>query len=294
VLKSVVRAGEAFVTVTLYDGLRLARSGFESSIAYRSVAVVGSAHEVIDETEKRRVLDLFVDRVLPGRAEEVRPSNEQELRLTLMVAVSIDEASAKVSRGPTEDDEDDQDLPVWSGTVPARVVFGDPVPDTNGAMAHGGVALGANAPGPTVNLEDLRQQIQRITPVDAREDLSIGLTLDRLNWPGDPFSESDNDHHVTASSFVISSRGVILHLHRRLGIWVQPGGHVDAGESPEEACVRETVEETGLAAHHLDPANESPDVFWFDFDAAIERAEPSLAAALKKLAEASVGFGVTD
>jgi 8-oxo-dGTP pyrophosphatase MutT (NUDIX family) len=179
-----------------------------------------------------------------------------------------------------------------------------------------------------VTLADLRQQIQRITPVDAREELSIGLTLDRLNWPGDPFSESDNDHHVTASSFVISSRGVILHLHRRLGIWVQPGGHVDAGESPDEACVRETVEETGLAVHHLDPvvlfhvdvhpgprghthydlryvlvgepldphpsANESPDVFWFDFDAAIERAEPSLAAALEKLAESSVGFGVTD
>ena len=144
VLKSVVRAGEAFVTVTLYDGLRLARSGFESSIAYRSVAVVGSAHEVIDEAEKRRVLNLFVDRVLPGRAAEVRPSNEQELRLTLVVAVSIDEASAKVSRGPTDDDDEDQSLLVWSGTVPARVVFGEPVPDTNGAMANGGVALPAS------------------------------------------------------------------------------------------------------------------------------------------------------
>src|SRR5665213_3656662 len=63
VLKSLVRAGEAFVTVTLYEGLRLARSGFESSIAYRSVAVVGSAHEVVDEREKKRLLDLFVDRV---------------------------------------------------------------------------------------------------------------------------------------------------------------------------------------------------------------------------------------
>jgi nitroimidazol reductase NimA-like FMN-containing flavoprotein (pyridoxamine 5'-phosphate oxidase superfamily) len=144
VLKSVSRAGEAFITVTLYDGLRLARSGFESSIAYRSVAVVGSAHEVIDEREKRRVLNLFVDRVLPGRADEVRPSSEQELRLTMVVAVSIDEASAKVSRGPTEDDEDDRDLPVWSGTVPARVVFGDPLPDTNGAMASGDVALPAS------------------------------------------------------------------------------------------------------------------------------------------------------
>jgi len=179
-----------------------------------------------------------------------------------------------------------------------------------------------------VTSEDLRQQLQRLTPVDAREDLSLSLTLDRLTWPGDPFSETENDHHVTASSFVISSRGVILHRHRRLGIWVQPGGHVDAGESPEAACLRETIEETGLVVHHLDPVvlfhvdvhpgprghthydlryvlvgepldprppeNESPDVFWFDFAAAVERAEPTLAAALEKLAGSIVSFGVTD
>jgi len=144
VLKSVIRAGEAYVTVTLYDGLRLARSGFESSIAYRSVAAVGEAREVVDETEKRRVLDLFVDRVLPGRSTEVRPSSDQELRLTMVVAVSIDEASAKVSSGPTDDDDEDQDLPIWSGTVPARVVFDGPVADTNGAMASGDVALPAS------------------------------------------------------------------------------------------------------------------------------------------------------
>jgi hypothetical protein len=144
VLKSVVRAREAFITVTLYDGLRLARSGFESSIAYRSVAVVGEAEEVLDATEKRRVLDLFVDRVLPGRAEEVRASTDQELRLTLVVAVTISEASAKVSRGPTDDGDEDQGLPIWSGTVPARVVFDDPVPDTNGAMANGDLPLPAS------------------------------------------------------------------------------------------------------------------------------------------------------
>lgn len=179
-----------------------------------------------------------------------------------------------------------------------------------------------------MTLEELRLQIERITPVDAREAVSIEMTLDRLTWPGDPYSESENVHHVTSSSFVISSRGVILHRHRRLGIWVQPGGHVDPGESPEEACVRETIEETGLVVHHLSPAelfhvdvhpgpkghthydlryvltgepldprppaHESPDVFWFDFDVAPERAEPTLGAALKKLDTSREIFGVKD
>jgi len=78
---------------------------------------------------------------LAGRAEEVRASSEQELRLTMVVAVDIDEASAKVSSGPTEDDEHDAALPIWSGTVPARLVFGAPVPDSNGAMATGDIEV---------------------------------------------------------------------------------------------------------------------------------------------------------
>lgn len=141
VMKSVVRSGEAFVTVTLYDGLRLARSGFESSIAYRSAVVIGAASEVTDDVEKTRVLNLFVDRVLPGRAQEVRPLSDQERRLTLVVAVSIDEASAKISAGPTDDEPEDQELAIWSGTVPARLVFDAPIPDTNGAMAAGEMAI---------------------------------------------------------------------------------------------------------------------------------------------------------
>jgi len=139
VLKSLVRDGEAFVTVTIFDGIRVARSGFESSIAYRSVVVVGEAHEVIDAVEKRRLLDRFVDRVLPGRALESRPITESEQRLTMLVAVQIDEASAKVSVGETDDDLEDQALPIWSGTIPARLVFEEPVPDTRGAMATGEV-----------------------------------------------------------------------------------------------------------------------------------------------------------
>lgn len=144
VMKALVRDGEAFVTVTLYDGLRLARSGFESSIAYRSAVVVGSAREVLDERDKARVLSLFTDRVLPGRAKEVRAMTSQELRLTMVVAVSIDEASAKISSGPTDDDEADQLLPIWSGTVPSHFSFLSPVPDVNGAMASGNIEVPAS------------------------------------------------------------------------------------------------------------------------------------------------------
>ena len=96
VMKAVVKSGVACVSVTLYDGLRLARSGFESSIAYRSVVVFGAATQVTDDRDKARILDLFVDVILPGRANEVRPMLDAERRLTMVVAVAIDEASAKV------------------------------------------------------------------------------------------------------------------------------------------------------------------------------------------------------
>jgi hypothetical protein len=141
VMKAVVDRGEACISVTLYDGLRLARSGFESSIAYRSVVVFGAATQVTDDDEKARVLNMFVDAVLPGRASEVRAMNDSERRLTMVVAVNIDEASAKVSSGPTDDPDEDLDLPVWSGTVPARIQFSAPIPDTNGAMAAGTISV---------------------------------------------------------------------------------------------------------------------------------------------------------
>jgi nitroimidazol reductase NimA-like FMN-containing flavoprotein (pyridoxamine 5'-phosphate oxidase superfamily) len=144
VMKAVVASGEACISVTLYDGLRLARSGFESSIAYRSVVVYGAASLVSDDTEKARILDIFVDAVLPGRASEVRAMNDAERRLTMVVAVVIDEASAKLSSGPTDDSDEDMDLPVWSGTVPARILFNEPIPDTNGAMGAGTIAVPAS------------------------------------------------------------------------------------------------------------------------------------------------------
>lgn len=140
-MKSVLTAGRASLTVTIYDGLRLARSGFESSIAYRSVVVVGEVHRIDDEAAKSRVLDLFVDAVLPGRAREVRPMTDRELRLTMVLALTIDEASAKVSAGPTEDSDEDMALPIWSGVVPARLHFATPVASRDGAMASAQVEL---------------------------------------------------------------------------------------------------------------------------------------------------------
>jgi 8-oxo-dGTP pyrophosphatase MutT (NUDIX family) len=177
-------------------------------------------------------------------------------------------------------------------------------------------------------IDRLREQLAMIEPVDEREATSRTRTVDRLTWTDDPFDEEQNQRHVTASAFVISSRGIILHRHRRLNIWVQPGGHVDEGESPEDAAVRETLEETGLVTHHLDPVRlfhvdvhpgprghthfdlryvlvaspvdpsppdgESPDVFWFDFDTAQRRCESALAPAIAKLAEATKSFDVKD
>jgi nitroimidazol reductase NimA-like FMN-containing flavoprotein (pyridoxamine 5'-phosphate oxidase superfamily) len=143
-LRAALAAGRTSLTATLYDGLRLARSGFESSIAYRSVVVVGSTREVSELEEKRRVLNGFVDTVLEGRGSEVRAITEREINLTLVVAVEIEEAAAKVSEGPTHDEPEDAALPIWSGTVPARLVYGEPVPATDGAMDGGGVALPAS------------------------------------------------------------------------------------------------------------------------------------------------------
>jgi 8-oxo-dGTP pyrophosphatase MutT (NUDIX family) len=165
----------------------------------------------------------------------------------------------------------------------------------------------------------LRQNLEGWRPVDERESTSLEALRNLLDErTDDVFREDLSDHHVTASAFVVSERGIILHRHRRLGIWVQPGGHVDPGESPDDAARRETQEETGLAVRHPEagarlvhvdvhpgprghthydlrylllaapeeptpPEGESPDVFWFGLDDALERAEPALRAAIAHL-----------
>lgn len=122
-------AAEVCVTVTHLDGLVLARSAFHHSMNYRSVVVLGTAEKVVDPDEKRRALDAIVDHVLPGRSAASRPTNEAELRQTLVLRVPLAEASAKVRTGPPIDEPDDLDLPHWAGVVPLRLVAGEPEQD---------------------------------------------------------------------------------------------------------------------------------------------------------------------
>lgn len=117
------------VTVTLIDGLVLARSAFHHSINYRSVVVFGRASVVEDEEEKFAVLRAFTEHVVPGRWNEVREPTEQEMKGTLVLSLPLEEASAKVRTGPPLDDEDDYALPVWAGVVPLHLAAAAPVSD---------------------------------------------------------------------------------------------------------------------------------------------------------------------
>jgi hypothetical protein len=114
------------VTVTLLDGIVLARSAFHHSMNYRSVVVVGRAVPVTDGAERDRALAAMVDHAVPGRSAQVRPPDRKELAATLVIRVPLDEASAKVRTGPPIDDDRDLDLPVWAGVLPVRLVVGDP------------------------------------------------------------------------------------------------------------------------------------------------------------------------
>jgi nitroimidazol reductase NimA-like FMN-containing flavoprotein (pyridoxamine 5'-phosphate oxidase superfamily) len=128
-LRTLKSGVEACVTVTLIDGLVLARSAFHHSMNYRSVVIFGVAREVTDRAEKLRALDALVEHVIPGRSTEVRAPNESELRVTTVLALPIAEASAKIRTGGPVDDEADYSLPVWAGVVPLKLTPGEPVAD---------------------------------------------------------------------------------------------------------------------------------------------------------------------
>jgi 8-oxo-dGTP pyrophosphatase MutT (NUDIX family) len=176
--------------------------------------------------------------------------------------------------------------------------------------------------------ESLREQVRRMLterdPIDDAEQLSIERTLAELDRLADPFDEDSDPVHVTGSAIVVGPRGVLLLKHKRLGLWLQPGGHVDPGETPWDAALREAGEETGLEVSfadvaddgvpelvhvdvhpggrghtHLDlrylvlagdtdpnpPEGESQEIAWFDWPSAIDRAsDDRLTALLRHLA----------
>jgi nitroimidazol reductase NimA-like FMN-containing flavoprotein (pyridoxamine 5'-phosphate oxidase superfamily) len=117
------------LTVTLLDGLVLARSAFHHSVNYRSVVLLGTARAVLDTGEKTRALRAIVDHVLADRWQAVRAPSAQELKATTVLALSLSEASAKIRAGGPIDDEEDYALPIWAGHLPLALVSGVPVPD---------------------------------------------------------------------------------------------------------------------------------------------------------------------
>lgn len=117
------------VTVTLLDGLVLARSIFNHSMNYRSVVVLGTAVAVEDPAEKLEALRRLSQHILPGRWKDSRPPNEKELKATLVLRLPITEFSAKVRQGPPIDDEEDYAFPTWAGVIPLEMVAGKPVND---------------------------------------------------------------------------------------------------------------------------------------------------------------------
>lgn len=117
------------VTVTLLDGLVLARSAFHHSMNYRSAVVIGKGELVTDQEEKLRVLNHLVDHVVPGRTGGTREPNEKELQITDVVKIPILEASAKIRTGPPMDAKEDYGLPYWAGVLPLQLTPGELVPD---------------------------------------------------------------------------------------------------------------------------------------------------------------------
>jgi nitroimidazol reductase NimA-like FMN-containing flavoprotein (pyridoxamine 5'-phosphate oxidase superfamily) len=137
----------ACLTVTLVDGLVLARSAFHHSINYRSVVVLGTCAAVEGPEQREAALRAFTERLVPGRWDEVRPPTPQELKGTRVLAMALDECSAKVRTGPPVDDDEDYELPVWAGVVPLETVARPPVADPK--LAPGiepSVAVAAWAP----------------------------------------------------------------------------------------------------------------------------------------------------
>lgn len=121
--------GEVCLTVSILDGLVLARAAFNFNINHRSVMVFGKPEAVVDTSEKLRLLERFIDGYVPGQWPKLRPVTDKEVAATAILSLPLGEASAKLRVGPPEDNEDDYAFPVWAGVLPIRFSTGEPEPD---------------------------------------------------------------------------------------------------------------------------------------------------------------------
>ena len=128
-LRTLEQGIEVCVTVTLLDGLVLARSAFHHSMNYRSVVVFGRATKIEDRAEKLAALRALSEHMIPGRWDDVRGPNESEFRQTTVLSLPLTEASAKVRTGPPLDDEEDYALPIWAGVIPLKIDAEPPISD---------------------------------------------------------------------------------------------------------------------------------------------------------------------
>lgn len=123
-LRSLKQGVQTCLTFTLFDGWVLARSAFHHSAHYRSAVVFGQFEMVDCNQEKDRLLNHFIEQIAPGRTEEVRLSNEKELKATMLLRIPLTEASVKISNFGVNDDAEDMDIPVWAGVLPYRTIVG--------------------------------------------------------------------------------------------------------------------------------------------------------------------------
>jgi hypothetical protein len=128
-LRSIKDGVDVCVTVTLLDGLVLAKSVYNHSMNYRSVIVLGRARELTDRGEKLRAMERVVEHVVPGRWSEARQPNDKEIKGTTILALPLEEASAKIRTGPPKDFDEDLSLPVWAGVIPLDLQRGRPYPE---------------------------------------------------------------------------------------------------------------------------------------------------------------------
>ena len=128
-LRNLAQGIDVCVTVTLIDGLVLARSAFHHSMNYRSVVIFGRAIKIEDRDEKLAALRALSEHMIAGRWDDVRAPNESELRQTTVLSLPLDEASAKIRTGPPLDDAEDYELPIWAGEIPLKLTSGHAIPD---------------------------------------------------------------------------------------------------------------------------------------------------------------------